>query len=120
MNIWIADSSRRRVKLNKIINKICSSCNVTVFTTPVEILTYPTDVSCNVLFVAADTPEFDWVKVVKHIKEHYKTCNIIFYSNIELKQRDYLRYRISGFLQYPFDEQKLEQELDNLRFTIKK
>ena len=120
MNIWIADSSRRRVKLNKIINKICSSCNVTVFTTPEEILTYPTDVSCNVLFVAADTPEFDWVKVVKHIKEHYKTCNIIFYSNIELKQRDYLRFRISGFLQYPFDEQKVEHELDNLRFTIKK
>ena len=120
MNIWIADSSKRRVKLTRIICKICSQCNVTAFTTPEEILNYPTDMSCNILFVAADTPEFDWVKVVKHVKNTFSDCNIIFYSNIELNQRDYLRYRISGFLQYPFDEHKVEQELDNLRFTIKK
>ena len=72
MNIWIADSSKRRIKLNKIINKICSQCNVTVFNSPDELLSYPTDICCNVFFVAADTPEFDWVKAVKHVKEHFK------------------------------------------------
>lgn len=118
MVVWIADSSKRSIKLMKILNKFKNISKIEIYKSDADVLNNQID-KCNVLFVSADSPEFDWVKVVKHAKENGNNCNIIFFSNIILSQKDYLSYRISGYITYPFDEREVEHELDNLRFTIK-
>ena len=120
MQIWIADDSRKRAGqiLKRTVECGRAKKELKKISSPTKVISQLKKSSCDVLFVGVDHPDFDWVSVVTNIRRACPCCNVIFVSDSdELDPTSCLSYRISGYIRSPITQEKVEEELANLRYA---
>ena len=121
MKIIIVDDEEPAVKtLIKIINKIKPESEVNGFTSPKKALEFLEQNQADVAFLDVEMYGINGIELAKEIKDKCHNINIIFVTGYSEYALDAVSLRASGYLIKPASEEKVLEELENLRNPIKK
>lgn len=121
MKIIIVDDEEPAVKtLIKIINKIEPESEVTGFTSPTKALEFLQSNSADVVFLDIEMYGLNGIELAKKFKDECHNINIIFVTGYSEYALEAVSLRVSGYLLKPVSEEKIVEELENLRNPIEK
>ena len=73
---------------------------------------------CDVVFLDIHMPGMNGVEVAKRLKEINRKMNIIFVTGFSDYKGDAMDMKASGYIMKPVTKEKIEEELENLRYPI--
>ena len=90
------------------------------FSSPREALAKLPACAADVAFLDLSLPEMDGVQLAKELKQRCPHLNIIFATAYSDRYDQALRLRASGYLLKPLRLEQVREELDNLRFPVRR
>lgn len=121
MKIIIVDDEEPAVKtLIKIINKIKPESEVNGFTSPTKALEFLQRNPADVVFLDIEMYGLNGIELAKKFKDECNNINIIFVTGYSEYALEAVSLRASGYLLKPVSEEKIIEELENLRNPIEK
>ena len=121
MKIIIVDDEEPAVKtLIKIINKIKPEIEVNGFTSPTKALEFLQRNPADVVFLDIEMYGLNGIELAKKFKDECHNINIIFVTGYSEYALEAVSLRASGYLLKPVSEEKIIEELENLRNPIEK
>jgi len=119
MNIIAVDDERRA--LNTLIQAIQSAvpeAAVTGFVSAETSLEYAKSNRVDVAFLDIQMPEMNGLHFAMHLKEIDSKTNIIFVTSYSQYALDAMELHPSGYVMKPATKEKVELELENLRYPV--
>ncbi len=120
MNIIATDDESLALKsIIRAINAALPDVVPMEFTRAKDCLAYAEKNSCDIAFLDIEMRDMNGIALAKKLKKLNPQINIIFVTSYIEYQGDALSLYVSGYVQKPATKEKIERELDNLRFPIK-
>lgn len=119
MNIIAIDDER--LALNALVRSIREAepgANVYAFQKPSELLAEVSSIKCDVAFLDIKMPGITGLELAKRIKMEYPKVNIIFVTGYNEYALEAMELRSSGYVMKPVTREKIEQELQALRYPV--
>lgn len=121
MKIIIVDDEEPAVKtLIKIVNKIKPGSEVNGFTRPTKALEFLEENQADVAFLDIEMFGISGIELAKKFKDKCNNINIIFVTGYSEYALEAVSLRASGYLIKPASEDKVLEELENLRNPVEK
>lgn len=120
MRVLIADGNKKRASQIYKHSACSDGKEIKKAGSVRKVIAYLKKTSCDVAFVGVDIPKFDWVSIVTNVREKSPDCNIIFVTDKGEVDQSCVKYRISGYLSQPITPEKINEELENLRYPFQK
>lgn len=123
MNIFCVDADHHRLmKLWRAAMVAAPNANVQKFDAIGDAVRYAMSVRCDVLLVNLNTGSAVWpgADLAKDIQKTNPRVNIIYLSSEPLasNQQCAQGIGISGYIQQPYDKERLAEEIDHLRYPL--
>lgn len=123
MNIFCVDADHHRLmKLWRAAMVAAPNANVQKFDAIGDAVRYAMSVRCDVLLADLNTGGAAWtgIDVAKEIQKTNQRANIIFLSSepFASNQQCAQGIGISGYIQQPYDKERLAEEIDHLRYPL--
>ena len=119
MRILAVDDEKLMLSaLVSAINEAMPEAEVAAFRSGSSALEYFEDNKIDVAFLDIEMGDISGVDFAKKIKKEYPKANIIFTTGYSNYQGEAFAMHASGYILKPVTKNKVEQELDNLRYPV--
>jgi len=119
MNIILVDSNLKTLAtLKKHVNEILPLANVAYFVSGKEVLDYATCNKIDVLMCDVHMKDMLGTTLFKKLKNKRPKLNVIFNTSDESFKPEALDLKVSGYIIKPATKNKLQKELNELRYPI--
>lgn len=109
--------------LRRLVNSIKEAypdCELVSFDKPSQLLLYAKENESDVAFLDIHMYEYTGLEVAKQLKELNPKINIIFVTGYDEYTKEAMTLHASGYILKPVTKEKVEKELSDLRYPIKK
>lgn len=121
MNIIAVDDERPALwLLEKAIQSIIQSAQITCFQSATEALEYARNHVVDIAFLDIEMAEMNGLSLAKKLKDIYRETNIIFVTGYSAYSGNAFDIHASGYVLKPIDPERVKRELENLRYPVKK
>lgn len=116
----VDDEQLARELMEEELMAACPDADVRVFSNPEELLECAKSKDFDVIITDIQMPQMDGITLSKKIKEIKPDANIIFLTAYDEYAVEAIGLHASGYLTKPVTRQKIENELADLRYDVKK
>lgn len=119
MNIIAADDERIALQLLiTSIHEAVPAAHVHGFSSSEDALAFGSVNPCEVAFLDVDMSDVDGITLAKYLKQVNPKINIIFVTAYKKYAIEALSLHSSGYVMKPATKEKIEHELENLRYPV--
>lgn len=119
MNIIAADDERIALQLLiTSIHEAVPAAHVHGFSSSEDALAFGSVNPCEVAFLDIDMSDVDGITLAKYLKQFNPKINIIFVTAYKKYAIEALTLHSSGYVMKPATKEKIEHELENLRYPV--
>ena len=117
--ILVDDEKLQLIRLETAVRKILTdSCDILCFSNPLEASAYGREHKTDIAFLDIEMPVLNGIQLAKQLKASNPLVNIIFVTAYDGYALNAYQLHASGYLSKPVSEDKIRQELDNLRDPV--
>lgn len=122
MKILILDSNKDTLTiLSDLVRVVIMDADIFTFTNARSVIEFVRNNIIDVLFIDLNIKgDISCLKVIQEIQKIRPKTNILFCGDKSKFNAEYLHFHYSGFLEQPYNKDKIEWELSNLRYPIGK
>lgn len=121
MRIIAVDDEKLALEMLKnAIKKVCPFDELFLFRNPKELLAFARDNVCDIAFIDIKMRGMTGIELSKELKDLMPNINIIFVTGYDDYTSDAMRLHASGYIYKPVTEEKLKEELNDLRYPVQK
>lgn len=124
MKIIVADDERLQLnRLERSVSKVIPSAEIVAFSDSTELLRWIEDGSSadvDVAFLDIEMGAISGIRIAKKLQAVNPKINIVFVTGFIEYALDAFDLKASGYVSKPANEQKIQTEIDNLRYPMPK
>lgn len=118
--LLVDDENLQLIRLENAVKKVINTDgSIVAFSNPVEASKFIEQNKVDIAFLDIEMPVINGIKLSKQLKSSNPLVNIIFVTAYDNYALNAYQLHASGYLNKPVNEEKIKQELDNLRYPIK-
>ena len=119
MNVLLVeDEELQLIRLKKSIDNVLKDSTIYCFTNPLEAIDKTKDIKIDIAFLDIEMPGMSGMKLAKKLKEINPKINIIFVTAFDNYGLEAMKMHASGYISKPVNDEKIQKEIENLRYPI--
>ncbi|MBE7060181.1 MAG: response regulator [Ruminococcaceae bacterium] len=118
--LLVDDEDLQLIRLTKAVKKVLpEDAALHCYNNPLQALQENTGKKFDIAFIDIEMPVISGMQLAKKLKETNPNINIIFVTAYEQYAKDAYTLHASGYITKPVNEEKVREEMENLRYPIK-
>lgn len=119
MNILLVDDENLQLlRLEESLKSVIKDATILSFTNPVLALEESKKQHIDIAFLDIEMPIINGIALAKSLKQINPLINIIFVTAYDNYALEAMEMHASGYVSKPVNEEKIEKEIDGLRYPI--
>lgn len=114
--LLVDDEELQLLRLKNLCNKVLPDDELLCYTNPKEAYDENVDNKIDIAFLDIEMPVINGIALAKKFKKNNPTINILFVTAYNNYALDAYSVHASGYILKPITENKLKEELNNLRY----
>ena len=117
--LLVDDEQLQLLRLETAAKKVLpQGCEFFCFVNPVQAAESVAGQEIDLAFLDIEMPVMNGIQLAKRLKERNPKVNLIFVTAYEHYARNAYALHASGYITKPVNEQKIKEEVENLRFPV--
>lgn len=117
--LLVDDEQLQLLRLETAVKKVLPrDCEFFCFVNPVQAAESVAGLEIDLAFLDIEMPVLNGIQLAKKLKERNPKVNLIFVTAYEHYARNAYALHASGYITKPVNEQKIKEEVENLRFPV--
>lgn len=112
------DEELQLARLKKCVSNVLPEAELLTFTNPLKAYEENKDKDINIAFLDIEMPGMNGINLAKKLKDKNPLINIIFVTAFDNYGLEAMKLHASGYVSKPVNEDKIKEELENLRYPF--
>lgn len=116
--LLVDDEELQLTRLKKCVSNVLPEAELLSFTNPIKAYDESKDKDIDIAFLDIEMPGMNGIKLAKKLKDKNPLINIIFVTAFDNYGLEAMKLHASGYVSKPVNEDKIKEELENLRNPV--
>lgn len=116
--LLVDDEELQLTRLKKCVSNILPEAELLYSTNPIKAYEESKDKDIDIAFLDIEMPGMNGIKLAKKLKDKNPLINIIFVTAFDNYGLEAMKLHASGYVSKPVNEDKIKEELENLRNPV--
>ena len=116
--LLVDDEELQLTRLKKCVSNILPEAELLTFINPIKAYEESKDKDIDIAFLDIEMPGMNGIKLAKKLKDKNPLINIIFVTAFDNYGLEAMKLHASGYVSKPVNEDKIKEELENLRNPV--
>ena len=116
--LCVDDEKLQLLRLERFVKEILTDEEVSSFMNPLDAMEAAKSIPFDIAFLDIQMPAVNGITIAKTLKTTNPKVNIIFVTAFDSFGLDAMKLRASGYISKPVTKEKIQAELDGLRFPV--
>ncbi len=116
--LLVDDEELQLTRLKKCVSNVLPEAELLCFTNPIKAYDGSKDKDVDIAFLDIEMPGINGIKLAKKLKDKNPLINIVFVTAFDNYGLEAMKLHASGYVSKPVNEDKIKEELENLRYPV--
>ena len=117
--LLVDDEELQLTRLKNCVSNVLPKAELLSFTNPIKAYDESKDKDVNIAFLDIEMPGMNGINLAKKLKDKNPLINIVFVTAFDNYGLEAMKLHASGYVSKPVNEDKIKEELENLRYPVK-